>query len=800
MRRMSLHSHRDFWDYIRIDHDAVELSRAQAEVLSRLPDDTKLMLFSQYAGGIKYLLPEHRRLILSSIGRVETAEQIPLRGSSPSQMFPAIDGVHCSSLSDDEATWVVLETLQVVEEEGRKLRRQLQDGVDRGDRDKLLRVLSDNIWCRWFLSHVIAPFLDDYAIVLDQIGIDPEQIRAQSMSLQQARGQAYSPGEHTTTPAAEPSSDLSQPAQVPIAGHEHPQKPPTRAGAAALPLGLGTSVSSGQPPDPGAAAAPARRMHPLAQGQSAAQPTAVSPQESSAALAVPTSDSAAGPAMADGLPAAPLAPSLPAGRSSQPPRTYTATVLVGGWQWPPEGIEETVDRAPPPKEQATQNLVNGYTSLLGISDTIERLLRSEVPEADWHPANALHNTTHLPVLRHPFGKTYAAIIAKRIATAMELLSRADASDHITPDLQALSDRFEADTGHPLPVRPGSVNGTITQPAAPPAPPQAVASPALPPAQSPTTAQPAPGVEPLPGTPAAAAVSQTVSGPRPSPGDPAASLPHPLAGAGHPHGPASAYPLPQSGPQGMGAHPPPAAAPAVNNPAAENRAAPAQPAPVPFPAAPGLPPLTADPLALFAPARPVPHQQARKPDRQPTAAPDGRSPRASLASAVALLCAPCAVAYDGLVHWRKTRRMAAQARRSARRRPVPPPATRPRSTAARSVWHAMMFVLVVVGCVAGAIVGVQVYRAPPAWLFAAQGPAPTRYVVAAQPVLVPVFPTAEAARMPKVEPGVTPVIRPDISYPVLSSQGDVLQIAIITQAGKSAGWVSAPLMREVLPPQ
>lgn len=797
------YSRRDSWDYIRIDPEAVAVSKAQAEVLARLPDDTKQMLFVDLAGSIKYLLPEHRHYVLSTLGNVVSADSIPVRGATNGKLPTGLDGIDCSPLSDDEAAWVVIETLQIVEKEGRKLRRRLDNAVNRLDREQVLRVLSDNIWCSWFLSHIIAPFLDDYAVVLDRMGIDPELIRAQSLSLQQARGKMAVPVDEGPTVADGPKADMALPSQTHPAGQGQTAGGLTRTGSTALPLGLGASTSASPLPNTAATVAPALRTHALA--QFGTQPLSTGSPMESTAEAVPGQafHTAVEPPADSASPPAPVAPSLPSTQPAQQNRTYATTVKYGSNEMSGDAIEGLANLAPPLKEQETRKLVNGYISLLAVSDALEKALRSDLPDAGWEQPGALKNTTLLPVIRHPLGKAFAVTVSNRLASAAEFLTRADAAEHVTPELEALAARFKADTGQNLPGQ-RAVHHALTDQTAQGSTQQigAVGTTMVPPSQSSVPDHPASGTGPRSSTVPAAEWPPTVAAsPQHSAGltSPApASTAH--AGVAPAHMSGSAYPQPQTVPPQPTAQPLPAASPATRDPATANPAAPVAPAPARIPGPPDLPPLTADPLVLFAPARPSNPPRGLPSDRRTPAQPETSARPAPRGATLAMLFAPFAVAYDGFVHWRQTRRKAAITRRTARRCPVPPPATRPRSTAARSFWHAIVLVLVLVGCVAGALLGVQVYRAPPAWLFATQTTPSTRYVVAAQPVLVPVFPTAEAARMPKVEPGVTPVIRPDISYPVLSSQGDVLQIAITTRSGKSAGWVSAPLMREVLPPQ
>lgn len=63
MGRLSLYSHRDFWDYIRIDPEAVELSRQQAAAIVLRGSDflaSEVAAVDEFGGELKYMLPEHR--------------------------------------------------------------------------------------------------------------------------------------------------------------------------------------------------------------------------------------------------------------------------------------------------------------------------------------------------------------------------------------------------------------------------------------------------------------------------------------------------------------------------------------------------------------------------------------------------------------------------------------------------------------------------------------------------------------------------------------------------------------------
>lgn len=828
--RLSLTSRRDTWDYFRIDPDAVALSKAQAQELCRLDDDVKRHLFSHFPEFLRYLLPEHRDEVMATIGRFDTADRIPDRRNPASVSRPDLANLASAPLSDDEAAAVLVETLAVVEEAGETLRRNLRAAVTKRDRDELHKLMSSNIWSRWFLSHVIAPFLDDYAIILDGMGIDPEQVRQQAASHHAARSSEpfqtspVHPTPHPPTPAHNGESTLATlsaaPSPVlpvyPASQSPSPQHPAAQVQPQAAPPP--PFRTNGFPSALGAQAEiPSPIPTPRPKPAPPPDPNAATPQAPSPPAAQSAAAAAHASSTAPSLPTHPAAPPLPATTTPAPARRqFSTTVMLGPNLVPMDVIDRVADSVPHPDNMKTAELVTSYGTLLTLTDAIEARLREDLPDAPFSTIGDPANACILQVIAHPLGKSYARAIGNRVTIATTLLDRPDITPHLAAGLRDLHARLTADTGHPLPTTPpSSFPASDSLPSAPAASTaQAQAAPSSHPAL-----QPSPQLLPPANPSAAIALARATSH---NPAQPPATSQHqpvtpvgaadPAASAAAPSVNSAAQPVPRPAPTvqllppapSPVAHPIPTAAPGSVFPGHAHPfpAATTQP-PGPPPGMPPIPspipsPLTADPLSPLAPARPAATiGAASSPSAiaSPTAQAAQPSRFGGLPSLAALIV-PFAAALDLIVTWHRNRRKAAKIRKAARRQCAPPPATQPKSTAFRALWRVFKWSAFFIILITAGIFAWRVYQAPPSWLLAA--PPQTRYVVTAYRVLVPVFPTPEDARMARIEPGRTPTINPGARYAVIASQGDVLQLAITDTKGKpTTGWVSADLMRDVL---
>ena len=211
---------------------AVEDSYRQARAIIGMDPVAKRTLLAKYGSYVRYILPEHREHILGTMGDIIDA---PSFGGEPSPETIHIDGygdITFPPTTREQHLEYMAEALQLLSAESERLRLDLRNCADAMDRKRLQEIIDQHRFQRWFLAHTLAPFVHEYAPLLDALGIDCETVITEARSYHSIRGEADKARQVAApspllAPPQRPKAAAPTPARTPLS-------PPPERPAAAL--------------------------------------------------------------------------------------------------------------------------------------------------------------------------------------------------------------------------------------------------------------------------------------------------------------------------------------------------------------------------------------------------------------------------------------------------------------------------------------------------------------------------------------------------------------------------------------
>lgn len=167
----------------RNDPEIREISLAEAQDLLKKTDAEIARSVLELTYPFQHLLPEHRALLLPRV-----ASYLAEKGSASTGLSVLAHGERSG-----EKILAVAATLKELAEKKQNLKGKLEEAANTGDRRRVRHLLEENILSQWFLAEVLEPFLLSYAVRLDELGLDPEVIRAKALSHKSFRARHADP-------------------------------------------------------------------------------------------------------------------------------------------------------------------------------------------------------------------------------------------------------------------------------------------------------------------------------------------------------------------------------------------------------------------------------------------------------------------------------------------------------------------------------------------------------------------------------------------------------------------------------